>query len=174
MLPSADIESGCLATCPQCRGEWVSRQKLDWLVRAESIKAHGNCRANIVGTAAPRSIVVNYRVCPTCGERMNRRLFAAGSGVVIDECCGHGVWLDDGERGEILLHSRRMGTLGDPAPRNVAANGLPHTLLLMPVQSLNRESDSRSLWSDVVDIVDFVDFIEGAGHVVVFVFRLFD
>lgn len=104
---------------------------------------------------------------------MNRRLFAAGSGVVIDECCGHGVWLDDGERGEILRHSRRMGTSGDPTFRNVAANGLPHALMV-PGQSPDREADSRSAWSDVIEIVDLVDFVEGVGHVAVFVFRLFD
>jgi Zn-finger nucleic acid-binding protein len=37
------------------------------------------------------------RTCPTCGTLMGKRVFAYESGVPIDVCEQHGVWLDHGE-----------------------------------------------------------------------------
>jgi Zn-finger nucleic acid-binding protein len=37
------------------------------------------------------------RTCPTCGEDMNKQVFAYESGVPIDVCPDHGIWLDQGE-----------------------------------------------------------------------------
>lgn len=41
--------------------------------------------------------MVKYIKCPTCNILMNRVNFAHHSGVVIDQCKQHGVWLDSGE-----------------------------------------------------------------------------
>jgi Zn-finger nucleic acid-binding protein len=38
-----------------------------------------------------------YVRCPRCHEVMNRLVFGARSGVVVDACAGHGVWFDRGE-----------------------------------------------------------------------------
>jgi Zn-finger nucleic acid-binding protein len=38
-----------------------------------------------------------YVKCPRCHNVMNRKLFADGAKVIIDECVGHGVWFDDAE-----------------------------------------------------------------------------
>jgi Zn-finger nucleic acid-binding protein len=37
-----------------------------------------------------------------CGELMVRRNFGETSGVVVDVCSPHGVWLDRGELGQLL------------------------------------------------------------------------
>jgi len=38
-----------------------------------------------------------YLKCPICSVVMNRKLFAAGSGVIIDVCRTHGTFFDAGE-----------------------------------------------------------------------------
>jgi Zn-finger nucleic acid-binding protein len=45
----------------------------------------------------PISAPVKYRQCPHCNSMMNRRNFGTLSGVVIDECPRHGVFLDPDE-----------------------------------------------------------------------------
>jgi Zn-finger nucleic acid-binding protein len=40
---------------------------------------------------------ISYKPCPSCGEIMNRKNYGARSGVVIDYCSQHGVFLDSGE-----------------------------------------------------------------------------
>ena len=40
---------------------------------------------------------VVYRPCPRCKQPMSRRNFGRMSGVVLDECVQHGIWLDETE-----------------------------------------------------------------------------
>lgn len=56
----------------------------------------GNLRSQMQAvTSVQRD--VRYRKCPRCHGVMNRRNFAAHSGVIIDECPTHGLFLDPGE-----------------------------------------------------------------------------
>jgi len=89
------------AHCPRCCGEWVCQDGLQSVVEAETPRPvpSGGPSARALH---PADLTVRYRGCPSCGERMNRRQFMAGSGVIIDECRGHGVWLDSEERERIL------------------------------------------------------------------------
>jgi Zn-finger nucleic acid-binding protein len=45
----------------------------------------------------PASGPVRYIPCVSCGQLMNRQVFARISGVVVDVCKDHGVWFDAGE-----------------------------------------------------------------------------
>jgi len=56
---------------------------------------------------------VVYRACPVCGELMNRRVYGARSGVVVDTCRDHGVWLDAGELAQLLKWVRAGGQVLD-------------------------------------------------------------
>ena len=40
---------------------------------------------------------VVYLRCPTCNQLMHRENFGRRSGVIIDKCAKHGIWLDDQE-----------------------------------------------------------------------------
>ena len=51
-----------------------------------------------------------YRSCPLCGVLMHRRNYGKRSGVLIDSCRNHGLWLDLGEL-ETLLRWVRAGGL---------------------------------------------------------------
>lgn len=54
---------------------------------------------------------VSYVRCPECQQCMNRVNFGARSGVVVDECGEHGVWLDGGELRQLLEWTKAGGML---------------------------------------------------------------
>ena len=54
---------------------------------------------------------VAYRKCPVCKELMHRINFGARSGVIVDQCKTHGVWLDSGELKRLLDWKKAGGQL---------------------------------------------------------------
>jgi Zn-finger nucleic acid-binding protein len=80
--------------CIQCQGEFIDRNALGRLLTA--VEAQTSSRAPY-SRPSPFTDPVRYRKCPVCGEMMLRRNFRESSGVVVDECAAHGVWLDRGE-----------------------------------------------------------------------------
>ncbi|MDB5050565.1 MAG: hypothetical protein JWO30_3636 [Fibrobacteres bacterium] len=56
---------------------------------------------------------VTYRKCPVCAKLMNRINFGQRSGVVTDQCHGHGVWLDSGELKRLVEWRNSGGQLVD-------------------------------------------------------------
>ena len=55
--------------------------------------------------------VATYVKCPVCSKIMNRINFGARSGVVIDRCKGHGIWLDAGELRQLCEWMKAGGQL---------------------------------------------------------------
>ncbi len=54
---------------------------------------------------------VVYRKCPFCAERMSHLNFGGRSGVILDKCGTHGVWLDGGELRRLAEWWRAGGKL---------------------------------------------------------------
>jgi Zn-finger nucleic acid-binding protein len=54
---------------------------------------------------------VQYVKCPDCRVLMNRVNFGQRSGVVVDECKIHGIWLDNGELTHLLEWKKAGGQL---------------------------------------------------------------
>jgi len=54
---------------------------------------------------------VTYIKCPVCQKLMNRINFGSQSGVIVDKCRDHGVWLDGGELRQILEWVKAGGDL---------------------------------------------------------------
>jgi Zn-finger nucleic acid-binding protein len=52
---------------------------------------------------------VRYSPCPACAKIMNRVNFARSSGIVLDICKAHGVWLDADELRRVLEFLRAGG-----------------------------------------------------------------
>jgi Zn-finger nucleic acid-binding protein len=77
--------------CHRCGGVWLDRADF---VRAQrkpppdELPYHKHALHPELGP---------YLACVRCGRLMNRKNFAHVSGVLIDECGRHGVWLDAGE-----------------------------------------------------------------------------
>ncbi|MBM5821473.1 MAG: hypothetical protein FJ082_03160 [Cyanobacteria bacterium K_Offshore_surface_m2_011] len=103
-----------LGRCPDCLGLFLGSGGIQtllshgvgpvWEVNRPLLEALGE---------APRTAAspppVRYRPCPCCGELMNRALFGKRSGVIVDCCMAHGLWLDAGELQQLLEWSRAGG-----------------------------------------------------------------
>lgn len=85
---TADIH---LDTCAACGGVWFDRGEL------EAHLTHPAARGDVptVLTTPPRGPA--YRRCPHCAQPMTPRNWERYSGVVVDVCTAHGVWVDGGE-----------------------------------------------------------------------------
>ncbi|NOS74928.1 MAG: zf-TFIIB domain-containing protein [Methyloglobulus sp.] len=54
---------------------------------------------------------IRYVKCPECRRHMNRVNFGNRSGVVVDQCIVHGIWLDSGELTHLLEWKKAGGQL---------------------------------------------------------------
>jgi Zn-finger nucleic acid-binding protein len=54
---------------------------------------------------------VTYINCPICQKFMNRINFGTASGVIVDTCKGHGIWLDGGELRHLLEWTKAGGKM---------------------------------------------------------------
>lgn len=117
--------------CPRCDHAMVARRVAD-LVIDECTACHGlfldqiaitrvvtdrrQARAEALLGALPQKFEYErqppgkmYIKCPICQTVMNRKLFAAGSGVVVDVCRAHGTYFDAGELPRIIDYVMQGG-----------------------------------------------------------------
>jgi len=89
--------------CGGCGGLWMDPADLQRLADAKELHSGivAVLAAHIPAVPALPN-VVRYLPCPECGKLMNRSNFAKSSGVVLDVCRTHGVWLDRGELPALL------------------------------------------------------------------------
>jgi Zn-finger nucleic acid-binding protein len=56
---------------------------------------------------------VTYIKCPVCRKLMNRINYGAQSGVIVDKCRYHGIWLDGGELRQLLEWTKAGGQINN-------------------------------------------------------------
>jgi len=85
--------------CDACGGLWLSPDASTQVATEAETRTllapfdlHGE--ADSPSTSAGKIV---YRRCPICARMMNRSQYAAGSGVVLDQCKDHGSYYDRGE-----------------------------------------------------------------------------
>lgn len=107
-----------LDVCSGCGGIWISlaafeRICADRETQVAALGLEGVAGAVGVGEAGvqvgERPKRAAYLHCPACDKLMNPKKFAMKSGIVIDVCRGHGVWLDAGEMRRIAEFIRSGG-----------------------------------------------------------------
>ena len=119
-LELVEIEALRLGRCPTCLGLFLEPGSLGTLLRPTASEVLTTDRRLLDAlTAAPRhdQDAVRYRPCAVCGDLMNRNLFGHRSGVIVDRCRDHGVWLDAGELRQLLEWTRAGGALLDQRQR---------------------------------------------------------
>jgi Zn-finger nucleic acid-binding protein len=92
-----------ISECEECGGLWIDPDALQALCNDR--ESHAQVVETLVEHAARRPLPpgnVRYLPCPDCTRLMNRTNFAKVSGVIIDVCRQHGVWLDRGELEHII------------------------------------------------------------------------
>lgn len=109
---------------------------------------------------------VRYVPCPDCGQLMNRKAYGARSGVVVDRCKEHGVWLDGGEMAHLVKWARAGGQEHDEATRAEEARLAAREQAAREVFSRAtiekwssddpRERSPSGGWTEMVDALDIV------------------
>lgn len=111
-LSARALGKAILAACGRCEGIWAETASFKSICADhESQAAYLGEGSLLRGPAAadPLSSPIQYRPCPVCGELMNRFNFAGCSGVILDACKAHGVWLDADELRRIVAFIRGGG-----------------------------------------------------------------
>lgn len=107
------IGEACL--CSQCEGIWFDDQNLEkFLKLGEDTLDSSDLYVSLQGQDHGISLDAPID-CPYCQKRMRRYEYASNTGIFLDACSSHGVWLDDGELGAILKS-------GKGASRNIPAS----------------------------------------------------
>lgn len=87
--------------CEKCKGLWLDLEEFKRTINPQRIPAeYIECKKLWF---KPNTDPVQYIACPRCGRLMNRENFMHISGVMIDRCRDHGVWLDAGELERVRL-----------------------------------------------------------------------
>lgn len=84
--------------CGGCDGLWLAAGELEGIASTPRNGSPnvGELRRHM-SQVAPAVTEIRYRRCPRCRDVMNRVNFGATSGIIVDECRSHGVFLDAGE-----------------------------------------------------------------------------
>jgi Zn-finger nucleic acid-binding protein len=103
--------------CPNCEGVWIGTGTLDALSR---LPVEGLDQSSFKPTLEADHPDVDLSKpinCPLCSKKLERYVFCSDSGVVVDRCLEHGLWLDDGELGQVLKYLKQGDQLLDELAR---------------------------------------------------------
>ena len=96
-----------LDACPSCEGSWLDVLQFEQL--CADAERQATVLAGIPEAASVAAERVRYGACPDCAKIMNRVNFAKSSGIIIDLCKAHGVWLDADELRRVVEFLRAGG-----------------------------------------------------------------
>ncbi len=121
VMISVDLHIGdgfFIERCEGCGGLFFDPDELEGVFEAsvsQVFEADLERMAVLTEESATNYSNVKYVKCPVCREIMNRRNYGARSGVIVDTCKMHGVWLDAGELRRLLHWVKAGGLLHDKA-----------------------------------------------------------
>ena len=108
-LAAREVSDLVIDECTGCQGMF-----LDDIAVHRVIDEQDHSRAEALLAALPKTAKAfsggrMYIKCPTCTTVMNRKLFATGSGVVVDVFKAHGTFFEAGELPAIIAFVRNGG-----------------------------------------------------------------
>lgn len=101
-VPLADVQVAKtpLEECTRCGGLWIDVSSFEFI--CSNAEARQAATGLLVPSPVPLDPTVRYLKCPQCQNLMNRMNYASRSGIVINICRAHGVWLDRNEMRQIV------------------------------------------------------------------------
>jgi len=100
--------------CSECFGLFFDIGEMELLLQSSVSQVQGINLAHIDAINADRyssKKPVKYILCPVCRQFMRRTNFAKKSGVIVDSCQQHGLWLDSGEITHLMEWKKAGGQL---------------------------------------------------------------
>lgn len=97
--------------CPTCFGSFFNPGELEFLLEQKTNPFVWIDLKQIeqIGTDFGHQHEIVYRKCPMCAERMSHLNFGGKSGVILDQCGTHGLWVDGGELRRLMEWWRTGG-----------------------------------------------------------------
>ena len=106
-LTAVQIAATPLEECMHCGGLWIDVSNF------EQICSNAEAQQAATGLRLPPPVAfdpsVRYLKCPQCANIMNRMNYAGRSGIIINICRAHGIWLDREEIRQIIEFIRGGG-----------------------------------------------------------------
>ena len=102
--------------CEQCLGLFFDPNELEALMQAtvSNVFTINRSRLDSINAAVRADDYgITYIKCPVCTKLMNRVNFGAKSGVIVNRCRDHGVWLDGGELRHLFEWMKAGGKILD-------------------------------------------------------------
>jgi Zn-finger nucleic acid-binding protein len=99
--------------CDDCLGLFFDPNELEALLEATVANVFSIDRRQLdsINALKKSDYGVSYIKCPVCSTIMNRVNFGLKSGVIVDRCREHGVWLDGGELKHLFAWMKAGGKL---------------------------------------------------------------
>ena len=88
--------------CARCGGLFLGQEAFDAVAKDANTRERARAFDAAPRGATPPEPGFHYRPCPVCRKLMNRSNYGGGSGVIVDVCGPHGVFLDRGELTKIV------------------------------------------------------------------------
>ncbi len=108
-----------LDLCPTCAGLWLDSDEFRILTSERDVYIDPTVPQKYKKKPLPSE--AGYLPCPRCNRLMSRKNFKKISGVLIDVCSHHGVWLDSGELDQIRCFIAQGG-LEEYQDKHIAEN----------------------------------------------------
>jgi Zn-finger nucleic acid-binding protein len=109
-LRARSLGTANVVECVGCGGLWLGEQHFDRLCeQADEAELASRGLEQTQPKIKADANEVRYLRCVVCKDFMQRRNYASASGVIIDVCREHGVWLDHRELERILAFVREGG-----------------------------------------------------------------
>lgn len=116
-LKTIDLKIGghfYIEKCDECHGMFFDNGELEEVLK-NKVKDGGIVKRKLLNSLREldsKSIDViakkQYIKCPVCNKLMNRQSYAFKSGVVLNSCKDHGLWLDNGQL-KTLFEWKKLG-----------------------------------------------------------------
>ena len=100
LLTDVQVAKTPLEECTRCGGLWVDVSSFEFI--CSNAEAQQAATGLLIPPPADIDPNVRYLKCPQCENLMNRINYASRSGIVINICRAHGVWLDRNEMRQIV------------------------------------------------------------------------
>lgn len=90
--------------CPECFGLFFDKGELDlFLENVVVFRTEPDYLKVSKGLYSKTKVSnIKYVPCPICDEVMTRKSYSLKSGVIVDRCREHGIWLDNGELQKLI------------------------------------------------------------------------
>lgn len=154
--------------CEQCLGLFFDPSELEALLESSVTNVFQIDRIGLDAInlhSPPDQYPVGYIKCPVCSKIMNRVNFGVKSGVIIDRCRNHGVWLDGNELhrlmqwmkmgGKLLVQERQeQNKIEELKKENERLKGVKrYQKSSTSLDFSNQDINSSSIYPDVISII---------------------